>query len=135
MAALCARLFVYGTLRRTARHQMSERIARRGRFLGRAKTRGFLYDLGEYPGVVQTDEDAWVVGELYGLDDPNEALAELDIYEGCGPNDEEPHEYIRKLVTVVQEEGDQIKAWVYYYRGPLNTARRIVCGDYVRGSD
>ena len=109
---------------------MATVLAQRARYLGPAKTQGVLYDLGDYPGLVPTDDEhAQVVGELYELHDPVKALPELDEYEGCGPNDKEPHEYIRQIADVVLEQAHRVEAWVYYYRGPRRAATRIRGGE------
>jgi len=67
-------LFVYGTLRKGAAHKMS-----------RALLQAMLYDLGEYPAAVISENPAdVVVGELYALDPKHghEALAAVDEHEG-----------------------------------------------------
>lgn len=92
---------------------------------------GRLYDLGYYPGLVQaaygTDE---VVGELYRLVDVETVLADLDAYEGCGPDDPPPHEYRREAIDVRTDDGRSLRAWAYLYVGSLDGARLISNGDY-----
>ena len=68
-------LFVYGTLRRTSNHPMAAYLARNGRFVGRAKTPGQLYDLGPYPGMLPAVLDSdWVHGDLFALPSPVQPL-------------------------------------------------------------
>ena len=123
------RLFVYGTLRKGGANSMHHMLGRDSRFVGRARTRGRLYDLGEYPGLVASD-DTWVHGDLYELADARTVLARLDEYEGCGPNDARPHEYERMQCEVLTETGVRETAWVYLYRGAVAGKREIPSGDY-----
>jgi gamma-glutamylcyclotransferase (GGCT)/AIG2-like uncharacterized protein YtfP len=129
-------LFVYGTLRRdspNSRHGMLEGIAR---FVGHARMRGRLYELGGYPGVVPApDTDAWVRGEVYELVEPQELLARLDEYEECGPRDPEPHEYRRVRAEVWMATGAREEAWVYRYLGSVAGKREIESGDYCDGNE
>ena len=62
-----ARLFVYGTLRKGFRaHGLLQRF--HARLLGAGHIRGWLYDLGEYPGAAEgTGAQGFVEGELYSL--------------------------------------------------------------------
>lgn len=107
-------------------------LAREGRFVGRARVRGLLFDLGEYPGVVLSgDPEAWVYGEVYALDVPHQTLARLDEYEGCGPNDPHPREFERVTAEIVLESGESATAWIYVYRGATRDKERIVSGDYL----
>jgi len=101
------------------------------RFVGHARVRGRLYELGGYPGVVSAaDTDAWVHGEVYELTEPHEVLARLDDYEGCGASDSEPHEYRRECAEVWMATGAREEAWVYRYLGSIAGKREIESGDY-----
>ena len=125
------RLFVYGTLRRDSRHSMFHLLARHAEFEGRARIRGRLYDLGEYPGVlITTDRSRWVHGDVYTLKNADEALARLDEYEGCGPGDPKPHEFEPVMDDAVLEDGRIKRVWVYVYRGALDGKQEIPSGDY-----
>jgi gamma-glutamylcyclotransferase (GGCT)/AIG2-like uncharacterized protein YtfP len=132
MAETCANLFVYGTLRRASGHAMAHSLAARGRFVGAGSTCGRLYDLGAYPGMVEErgSEDR-VRGEVYELHDSDAALAALDAYEGCGPDDPRPWLFERVLTSITLDGGEPVRAWVYCYRGPLTEARPIPSGDYL----
>ena len=35
--------------------------------LGEAKVKGYLYDMGNFPAAVPTEDEAYIVGELYAL--------------------------------------------------------------------
>jgi gamma-glutamylcyclotransferase (GGCT)/AIG2-like uncharacterized protein YtfP len=128
-----SKLFVYGTLRKDNRNSMSQLLAGKARLLGRARMQGRLFDLGEYPGLVLSrDPDSWVYGEVYALDNPDETLACLDDYEGCGPNDSVPHEFERIRNDVILESGERDIVWVYVYRGSTAGKREILSGDYLK---
>jgi len=128
-------LFIYGTLRKGGAHGRHDLLERDARFVARARMRGRLYDLGEYPGLVASDADAWAHGDVYELADPRAMLARLDDYEGCGPGDAKPHEYERERREVLMETGACEMAWVYVYRGTLAGKREIRSGDYLRPED
>ncbi|HSH06357.1 MAG TPA: gamma-glutamylcyclotransferase family protein [Burkholderiales bacterium] len=128
------RLFVYGTLRKGAGHEMHRVLARAARRVGFATVRGALVDLGSYPGLVITDDDAGrVKGEVYALepDGAEAALALLDAYEGCAPSDPPPHEYRREPVRVTFDDGAECEAWTYVLNSPCAGLPRIADGDYV----
>jgi gamma-glutamylcyclotransferase (GGCT)/AIG2-like uncharacterized protein YtfP len=130
------RLFVYGTLRRGSRNSMHHLLARGATLVGPARMRGRLFDLGAYPGFVPSDTlPAWVRGELYALANSTDMLARLDAYEGCGPEDVQPHEF-RRIRREARGEGGAISlAWVYAYGGPLTGKAEILSGDYCRPAD
>jgi gamma-glutamylcyclotransferase (GGCT)/AIG2-like uncharacterized protein YtfP len=69
---------------------------------------------------------------VYALDNPPDTLARLDEYEGCGPNDPEPHEFERIEIDVVRESGERETAWVYVYRGSTTKKQEILSGDYFK---
>jgi gamma-glutamylcyclotransferase (GGCT)/AIG2-like uncharacterized protein YtfP len=126
-------LFVYGTLRRNSRHPMARRLADRAGFLGEATMPGRLYDLGRYPGVLQVPGAAdRVVGDLYDLGENAAAtLAELDEYEQI--ESPLPAFFDRRLATATTADGTPVVAWVYWYRGEVDEARRITSGRYEKG--
>ena len=126
---MTAHLFVYGTLMRRFRHPMHDALARGAEFVGEGCVQGRLYDLGRYPGLVLSEvAENRVFGELYRLHD-DDVLRVLDDYEGCGPGDPEPHEYVRRMVSV--RAGDRAaEAWVYVYAGPIGGLRQFVSGRY-----
>jgi gamma-glutamylcyclotransferase (GGCT)/AIG2-like uncharacterized protein YtfP len=125
-------LFVYGTLRQAARHPMALFLRAHARSLGPARARGRLYDLGAYPGMVAArGDDEWVHGEVHQLSRPDETLAVLDRYEGCGPGVEPPRLYERRPAPVELATGEMRPCWVYFYLGPVAEEKRILSGDYL----
>jgi len=126
-------LFVYGTLREDVAHPMAAVLSRHATRIGAAGFRGRLFDLGEYPGAVASqDASDRVAGELYRIDPGRGAalFAELDRYEDCDPKAPSAGVYVRARVAVVPEGGDPLEAWIYLYNRPTARLERIVSGDY-----
>lgn len=114
-------LFVYGTLRATDGHPMHNYLRSYCDYVGEASINGIKVDLGDYPGLLPSgDPQNKVAGELYRIHSgASEVLFDaLDRYEGCSPDDPEPHEYFRHRhdVTLVSDQ-QTIEAWVYFYNG------------------
>ena len=127
---MTTRLFVYGTLRKGSRNSMHHMLAPGATLVGRGRMRGRLFDLGEYPGFVPSDEGAWVHGEVYTLRTGSDTLARLDDYEGCGSKDLPPREFERVRREAVMTGGARLQVWVYVYKGPVTGIREIASGDY-----
>ena len=126
-------LFVYGTLRRNARRQIHHLLCRYASFVGEAIYRGKLYNIGLYPGAVPSDNPMdRVLGEVYRLQEPLVVLAQLDQYEGCGPEVLQPAEYRREIQDVRLVNGGQISAWVYLYNRPTYGLELIRSGDFFK---
>ena len=67
-------VFVYGSLRRGFQSPAYEYISRYFNFFGDARVKGKLFDLGEYPGGVPTQEDSFITGELYIVKEDGEFI-------------------------------------------------------------
>lgn len=127
-------LFVYGTLRGDPSHEMFHVLARNADFLDEGKVRGRLFSLGAYPGMVLSEDvEDNVKGELYQVqsDRWEKVIRELDSYEGCGPDDPEPHDYRRALVDVTTASGQKVRAWAYVLNRPTTHLEEIRSGDYL----
>jgi gamma-glutamylcyclotransferase (GGCT)/AIG2-like uncharacterized protein YtfP len=115
------RLFVYGTLMRGCPNADLLSGRRDVRFLGPARCRGAIHDLGGYPGLVARGR-AWVAGELYRCEAVQETLDRLDLLEiEAG--------FARRILPVRWRQGEA-QAWVYVYAGPLDGAALIPGGSY-----
>lgn len=90
-------------------------------YVGPARVRGTLLDLGPYPGLVEGR--GAVRGEIYRLDRP-ELLPVLDREEG--------YNFERCRVLVTRPDGQRRRAWAYRYRGARERAALIEHGDYRR---
>lgn len=124
-------LFVYGSLRSGFHSHAYEYIRKYFTLAGVAKVRGKLFDLGEYPAGVKSNDNSFIVGELYCITKESEtdwAIAQLDDYEGVFA---EPHEtplYKRELTDVYI--GNEItQAWIYWYNGDVTGKSIVESGD------
>lgn len=125
-------LFVYGTLRRDSVHELHQLLARHARFLGDARVRGRLFDLGSYPGMVLDQSSGLVAGELYEITSNwADVIARLDEYEGCTAEDPQPHQYRRELVEVLRPGGAPVTAWAYVLSRDPGDFPVIESGDYL----
>ncbi len=108
-------LFVYGTLKRS-RSPQAEWLAGQSVWAGPASLPGRLVDLGGYPALLPASApDEVVHGELWELPDDPATLEALDRYEGCHPDDPQPHEYCRIVCTARDENGVRLWCWTYLY--------------------
>jgi len=124
-------IFVYGSLRSDVRESRNHLLASEARFVAKARARGQLFQVSWYPGIVGDGaSEGWVQGEVYELLAPAPTLLRLDAYEGCGPDDPEPHGFVRVKCETWLATGEWIESWVYRYVGPLDGARLIASGDW-----
>lgn len=127
-------LFVYGSLRSGFRSTAYEYISRFFTFIGEAKVRGILYDLGEYPAAVPSTEDKFIIGELYSITNKSEfswAIGQLDDYEGVTVEDDEEKLYYRDLAEVLINDSST-RAWMYWYNGDVSGRPQIESGDVLQ---
>jgi gamma-glutamylcyclotransferase (GGCT)/AIG2-like uncharacterized protein YtfP len=125
------RLFVYGTLMRGFDHPMAKLLSRSAEFCGEARCRGRLYLVKHYPGLVLSGNASDIVfGELVRLHRPEQTLATLDDYEGCGPGVASP-QYLRQVLPVTLEDGTVSHAWTYVYNRSVAKLTRITSGRFV----
>jgi len=106
------------------------RLAREAMWLGEAQVSGVLFDLGDYPGLVEPGEAGDSVhGELFELHNPDETLRWLDAYEGVGVVKDSPaDEYRRQILDVKFGSGENCEAWSYVLRQNIAGRRRLACG-------
>ena len=123
-------LFVYGTLRSAFESDAHREYLRGADFVSPAKTRGKLYMVDYYPGLVLSETEHWAMGEIYLIE--NEAqLHDLDVYEGCAKKSPQPHEYERRIVDAVLSSGERINAWAYIYKQDTSNFDVIDSGDFL----
>jgi gamma-glutamylcyclotransferase (GGCT)/AIG2-like uncharacterized protein YtfP len=121
-------LFVYGTLRPFADISMAKWLRDVARYLGPARARGRLYDLGAYPGMKgPRGRGDQVVGDVYRIVNPH-VLRVLDRYE-AGAARSKPR-FVRARCIVKLDRRGRRAAWVYAYRCSVVNAARIASGDY-----
>ena len=124
-------LFVYGSLRSGFRSPVYEYISRFFTFVGEAKVRGKLFDMGSYPAGIPSNENQFIVGELYNAKQANEfswAIGQLDDYEGVTVEPDEVQLY-RREITEVYSNGQVTHAWIYWYNGDVSGRPVIASGD------
>jgi gamma-glutamylcyclotransferase (GGCT)/AIG2-like uncharacterized protein YtfP len=121
-------LFVYGTLRPFVDIPMARWLRGVARYVGPARARGRLYDLGPYPGLRPSRRsNEWVAGDLYRVRNPR-IVRRLDRYEAGGGRGRP--RFVRRACVVWLGRRRRRAAWVYVYeRNPLRRSR-IEHGDY-----
>ena len=121
-------LFVYGTLRSDFAGPFAKRLQT---FCGApvaGRVQGKIFDLGEYPGLVESDHAGDIVfGEVYRLPPSSEALLqELDEYE-----DVPGGLYARRVFSAQLAGGELISVYAYVYLMQPIDFKWIPGGDYV----
>jgi gamma-glutamylcyclotransferase (GGCT)/AIG2-like uncharacterized protein YtfP len=120
-------LFVYGTLRPFVDIPMARWLFAEARYVGPAKTRGRLYDLGRYPGLLRARaQREWVCGDVYRITSPR-VLRVLDRYEAGASTLRATFARVPCVVVVGRRRRP---GWVYLYRRGVRSATRISSGDY-----
>ena len=129
-------IFVYGSLRRDAKHDVFSRVKEHLQYVGHGYFSGILFDLGKYPGAIEADDGITKVrGEVYAVDDNrNEVFRLLDNYEGYIRGRSGKSLFIRKKTTIKLRNGQTISGWIYIYNRPnkVHKAKTISSGDYIR---
>lgn len=133
-------LFVYGTLLADSGHPIARLLAANGRRIARGSICGRLYIVPDpedptnsYPGALPCgNPNERVHGEVYEITGDRAALfARLDQYEVCSPDFPEPHEFMRRQVSVTLDTGRSITAMCYLYTWDVSKARHVPSGRYV----
>jgi len=126
-------LFVYGLLRSGFRSPAYEYISRYFTFVANAKVRGELYDLGSYPAGIKSNENRFIIGELYRITNEKEfawAMGQLDDFEGVSVEPDEVQLYKREL-TEVHYDNVVTQTWIYWYNGDVSGKPVVESGDIV----
>ena len=118
----------YGSLMQSQGMQRDLRIAGQLELVGPCQIFGTLYDLGDYPGLIESATDR-VQAELYRIKDPT-VLALLDAYEDYHSNDETGSLYLRRVVRLAEPDLD---CWVYYYNRAVSEGQRVAHGKWLTG--
>ncbi|GAC1408813.1 MAG: hypothetical protein NVSMB52_21630 [Chloroflexota bacterium] len=106
-------LFVYGTLKRgQSNHEILTPFIRA---IEPAWIRGLLFDLGDFPALVEGEGKAW--GDIVHVNhvDLPRLLGILDRLEGYHPEDEASSMYIRREVIVSTHTQQDERAYAYFY--------------------
>jgi gamma-glutamylcyclotransferase (GGCT)/AIG2-like uncharacterized protein YtfP len=125
------KLFIYGSLRSGFRNPAYQYLAKYFSLIGPAVVKGKLLDKGTYPVAKPTDEEKFIIGELYEINKPEEfswAIEQLDDYEGLNMEPGEAPLYKREAVSVIQNN-TATEAWIYWYAKEVNGLVEIASGD------
>lgn len=127
-------VFAYGSLRSGFHSPAYEYISRYFNFLGEGKVKGELFDLGTYPAARPTDQNKFIIGELYRIKNENEfpwAMGQLDDYEGVSVAFDEMLLY-RREIAEVHIDNKITNAWIYWYIGDVKDKPVIESGDVLQ---
>lgn len=126
-------IFVYGTLRKETATSMYHVLARHCEYFSEGYMHGKLYEVNGYPGAVESEnQDDKIYGELYRIGNSGLVFPLLDEYEECTDKYPEPHEYIRKKLTISLSGVGSIAAWVYVFNHDISNLMQIESGDYLK---
>lgn len=125
-------LFVYGTLR-DPQNQVAQFLNSNAEFYNDGYFHGKLFDLGDYPGAVESNapEDK-VFGSIFQVRNPDAVFVALDEYEETGDKFSSPNEFIRTKIEVFGSNREMILSFVYLYNWPVEHFKRIVSEKYIR---
>lgn len=127
-------LFVYGSLRSGFRNPAYQYIANYFTLVDEAVVQGKLYDNGEYPVAIPTQQDTFITGELY-LAKSKEAfewaISQLDDYEGLNVENGETPSCKRVLVDAYVNK-KPVTSWIYWYAEDVEQMEEIVTGDIMK---
>jgi len=121
------KFFVYGTLMNKYRENIEDVNRSEMRFLGKGKIEGELFDLGEFPGVVEKQGE-YVYGEVYEIRNSTDVLTKFDKYEEFDSKHPAQSLFIRRKANVEMSNGRTICASVYFYNGNTQGLRKISSG-------
>jgi gamma-glutamylcyclotransferase (GGCT)/AIG2-like uncharacterized protein YtfP len=127
-------LFVYGSLMSGFKSPAYEYITRYFSLVSPATIRGKLYDMGDYPAAIPSNEEVFIKGELYKIKSEPEfsyAMGQLDDYEGVTTEPGELQLYKREL-TDVYHSNTITRAWVYWYNGDVQGKPIVASGDILQ---
>lgn len=124
-------IFVYGSLRSGFYSPAYNYISKYFTLVGIAKTKGLLLDMGNYPVAIATNENKFVIGELYKINHKEAfdfAIAQLDDYEGLNAEENETPLY-QRVIADIEIENAITKAWVYWFTGNVANKPELASGD------
>ncbi len=127
-------LFVYGSLRSGFHHAAYHYLSKYFNLIGEAVVKGKLYNAGDYPVAKPTEEEKFIIGELYAINNAEEfdyAIGQLDDYEGLFPEEGELPLYKRETVTVILNN-QKHAAWIYWFNGDVHGLEEIASGDVLQ---
>ncbi len=124
-------IFVYGSLRSGFHSPAYNYISKYFTLQGNARAKGLLIDMGQYPVAIATNEDKYIVGELYKInyiEALDFAIAQLDDYEGLNAEENETPLY-KRVVAEIEINNTITNAWVYWFTGDVENKPILASGD------
>ncbi len=126
-------LFLYGSLRQGQTDFETLDLGQYLDFVGERSMKGYLYDLGAYPGVKLNPSEEEkkkglkdeVKGELFEIRD-KKVLTTLDAFERFDEENQKDSLYIRVEVDALGPDG--APAWTYEYNQPIGPKQQAVKG-------
>ncbi|WP_194768523.1 gamma-glutamylcyclotransferase [Tamlana sp. I1] len=129
-------LFVYGTLLKGVKNDMSRFLAAHAQFVAKGTFQGKLYQVSWYPGaVVSANASEKVYGAVFKIDDFENVFKVLDHYEGIGHVPSASDLFKRESVQAVLVDGTTIETWVYLYNRDVSHLKWISSGDFLKFSN
>ena len=115
-------VFVYGTLMKGMIR--GKEMDDGSEFYCQGSAKGYLYDLGDYPGMVPGK--GIVNGEVYKGNDMFEFIQRLDWIEGCVKN----NRLFDRTIQEIDTENGTLWAYVYHYARSLDSFNKIESGNW-----
>lgn len=124
-------LFIYGTLL-DEDNEYAVYLKKNSKPYLYGKVKGKLFDLGEYPGAILSDEgNQYIYGNILKINDPEKVFPLIDNYEGFGQHQPQPNEFIR-ITTLIETETGLADCWIYLYNLSVEGLTRIEDGWYIK---
>jgi pyruvate carboxylase len=129
-------LFTYGSLRKGENHPVLRQVLPHLKYLGVAEFGGVMYDLGEYPGVIPSENPkAKIKGDLFEvIARRNDVFRALDQYEEYDRSKPGNSLFIRRRMPVKDARGKSQLSWIYLINLSKTgqVAKVISSGDYLK---
>ncbi len=123
----CNLLFVYGSLKRSYKHQISEYLSKKATFIGEGKVPGRLYKIEWYPGAIYEPESPhFVHGDIYEIKSFS-IFSILDDYEGITGNRDDIY---KRTIVDAWMDNVQVPVWFYNYIGSIRGLQMIESGNF-----
>ena len=132
-------LFVYGTLQRRSDHPNAALLRAHSEWMGRGSIRARLYIINDpddpgrkyYPGALPSaDPGDRVYGDVYRVASRQKVFTVLDDFEACSQQWPQPHEFIKRQISVTLEDGAVLMAMSYLYSWDVTNAEYVASGQY-----